>query len=261
MSLRLEDCIVPAWPVAPAVRAIFTTRVGGVSTGSLASLNLGRSVGDHPDAVEENRRRVQQLIGVTPRWMSQVHGIDAAHIDGIESHEPICADAAVSRTPGNACAVMMADCLTVVFCDRNASVVAAAHAGWRGLTHGVLEASVAAMRVAPNDVFAYMGPAIGAQAFEVGADVRDQFLGGALPGEHRATAAAFVPCAEKLTPKWLANIYALAHIRLSRVGVLPANVFGGGLCTVTDQQQFFSHRRQTRAGEKSGRMAALIWLD
>ena len=261
VSLGLRDCLVPDWPAPLGVSALITTRAGGVSQGSLEGLNLGRGVGDDRDAVVENRRRVGQLIGAAPRWMSQVHGVEVARLDDLQPDVPLTADAAVSAKPRTVCTVMMADCLTVLFCDKNGSVVAAAHAGWRGLADGVLEAAIAAMRTAPQHIMAYMGPAIGPGAFEVGNDVRDIFLSQALPAERAAVEAAFIARTNSTPSKWLADIYALATIRMLRAGIGAQHVFGGGLCTYSDGDRFFSYRRSTHAGEKSGRMAAMIWLE
>ena len=259
MSLGLHHCLVPDWPAPAGVGALITTRAGGVSSGSLAGLNLGRSVGDAPAAVEENRRRVHHLIGAAPRWMSQVHGVEVARLDELAPEAPITADGAVSTVSGRVCTVMMADCLTVLFCNSNGTEVAAAHAGWRGLAEGVLEATVAAMCSAPQDIMAYMGPAIGPDAFEVGNDVRDVFLSHALPSEAAAVEVAFAARADSAPSKWLADIYALATIRLRRAGIGDQRLFGGGLCTYYDGKRFFSYRRSSHAGEKSGRMAAMIW--
>ncbi|MFN6169426.1 MAG: peptidoglycan editing factor PgeF [Burkholderiales bacterium] len=269
MTLNKRDCIVPDWPAPPGVRSLITTRAGGISQGSLASLNLGKSVGDDVDAVEENRRRVTSLVGTAPRWMSQVHGIDVANLDEIRPEVPISADAAWSRSRRSVCTVMMADCLTVLFCDRAGTTVAAAHAGWRGLAAGVLEATIASMHVPPETLMAYMGPAIGPGAFEVGSEVRDRFLSGALPTEQLAVSAAFVPQIgeggganeDAAAIKWQANIYVLAETRMLRAGIVSSAIHGGGLCTYTDSNRFFSHRRGTHLGQSSGRMAALIWLD
>ncbi|MCA2999382.1 MAG: peptidoglycan editing factor PgeF [Rhodocyclaceae bacterium] len=271
MSLDQRDCILPDWPAPPSVRSLITTRAGGISQGCHASLNLGKSVGDDPVAVEENRRRVVNLIGATPRWMSQVHGIEVANLDKIRPDAAISADAAVSRRRRSVCTVMMADCLSLLLCDRDGTTVAAAHAGWRGLAAGVLEAAIASMHVPPENLLAYMGPAIGAEAFEVGAEVRQRFLAAARPAEQLPVSAAFVPKADAgdankpsddaVRTKWHANIYALAETRLLRAGLRPSAVYGGGLCTFSDSERFFSHRRGIHQGQSSGRMAAMIWLD
>ena len=236
--------IVPDWPAADAVRALVTTREGGVSTGAYASLNLGDHVGDDPAAVAENRRRLRAQLPAEPLWLGQVHG--ASVVDAATARPGVAADASVARGPGPVCAVMTADCLPVLLCDEAGTAVCAAHAGWRGLAGGVLEAAVAAMGVPPAQLMAWLGPAIGPQSFEVGEDVRAAFLA------HSAGAElAFAP---KTQGKWLADLYALATQRLNAAGV--ARVFGGGLCTFNDAERFYSFRRD----KATGRMAALIWI-
>lgn len=242
-----EPWIVPDWPAPVAVRSLLTTRQGGVSQGMYASLNLGDHVGDDPIAVTTNRARVGNLIG-KPVWLDQVHGIrvvDVARYDSTDS--PPQADAAFSREPGVACVVMTADCLPVLFCNESGTVVAAAHAGWRGLLAGVLEETIRAMAVPGNTLIAYLGPAIGPLAFEVGDEVRAAYV-----AENSAAAAAFKPAA---AGKWLADIYLLARQRLTRQGV--ERIYGGSFCTVSDPERFFSYRRNGQ----TGRMAAMIWLE
>lgn len=243
------DFIVPQWPAPARVRAIVTTRKGGVSQGRYASLNLATHVGDDPEVVAANRALLRSRIPAEPVWLEQVHGTNivmAESAPGVQCLPPV-ADGAWTRQPGVVCAVMTADCLPVLFCDDAGSVVAAAHAGWRGLCAGILERTVEAMRVAPARIQAWLGPAIGPGAFEVGADVRSAFL------QHDAeSAAAFV--AGKEPGKWLADLYLLAKIRLACAGVI--DVFGGGLCTYTDAERFYSYRRDGA----TGRMASLIWL-
>jgi len=241
---EILDLLTPDWPAPARVRALSTTRAGGVSAAPYSGLNLGDHVGDDPRAVAENRRRLSAGLPAVPAWLRQVHGVavvDAARVAGTCE-----ADAAFSRQAGAVCVVMTADCLPVLFCDRAGSVVAAAHAGWRGLAAGVLEATVAAMAVPPAELLAWFGPAIGPQAFEVGGEVRDAFL--ALDA---AAADAFVPTAGG---KWLADIFLLARQRLAGIGV--GAVYGGGVCTVSDPQRFYSHRRD----RVTGRMATLVWL-
>ncbi len=237
--------IVPDWPTPARVRALSTTRAGGVSAAPYASLNLGTHVGDDPACVAANRARVRSLLPAEPCWLNQVHGtavVDAATAAGVPA-----ADAAVSRTPGAVCVVMTADCLPVLLCDRAGTVVGAAHAGWRGLHGGVIEACVAAMRVAPSEIMAWLGPAIGPQAFEVGDEVRAAFVA-ADPGADAAFRPAGVP------GKWLADIYLLARRRLAALGVTA--IHGGEGCTVAEPARFFSFRRDGA----TGRMASLIWL-
>jgi len=245
--LSSEPWIVPDWPLPATVRSLLTTRQGGVSQGLYASLNLGNHVGDDPVAVVTNRARVGKLVG-KPVWLDQVHGIrviDVARF--VSADQPPQADAAFSREPGAACVVMTADCLPVLFCNESGSVVAAAHAGWRGLLAGVLEETIRAMAVPGNTVLAYLGPSIGPQAFEVGDEVRAAYV-----AENSAAAAAFKPAAPG---KWLADIYLLARQRLAGQGV--ERIYGGSYCTVSDPERFFSYRRDGQ----TGRMAAMIWLE
>jgi YfiH family protein len=237
------DWIVPDWPAPVRVGSLATTRRGGVSVGVFASLNLGEHVGDDPAAVAANRECVRRRIGARPVWLRQVHG--ARVIDAAGSAHPVEADAAFTRQVGVACAVMTADCLPVLLCDTGGTVVAAVHAGWRGLLAGVLEAAVAAMEVPRCDLLAWLGPAIGPQVFEVGGEVRAAFVA-ADPG----VAGAFRPSGGK----WLADIALIARRRLAGQGVV--RVFGGGFCTVGEPERFYSYRRDGR----SGRMASLIWL-
>ncbi len=222
-----------------------TTRLGGASLAPFDTFNLDEHVGDDPARVAENRTQLREILPAEPCWLKQVHGRAVACADG----SPSCpqADAAFSRQAGAVCVVMTADCLPVLFCDEAGSVVAAAHAGWRGLAAGVLEATVAAMRAPADRIVAWMGVAIGPQAFEVGMDVRDTFISN-LPN----TVDAFKP--GKSTGKWWADIYFLARLRLASIGV--NRVYGGGHCTFTDQERFFSFRRDGT----TGRMASLIWL-
>ncbi|MBV2134500.1 peptidoglycan editing factor PgeF [Pseudomonas sp. MAP12] len=245
MSLVPGDLLIPDWPAPANVRACVTTRAGGVSLVPFATLNLGDHVGDDPVAVAENRRRLQALLGCRAAWLCQVHGVSVVEADPTQVAE---ADASWSATPGVACAIMTADCLPVLFCDRAGTRVAAAHAGWRGLAAGVLEASVAALGCPADQVLAWLGPAIGAQAFEVGAEVREAFV-----AQHAEAAEAFVP---SVNPgRFMADLYRLARIRLAAIGVTA--VYGGGLCTFGDAERFYSYRREPR----TGRMASLIWLE
>ena len=240
--------IQPDWPAPAVIRALVTTRAGGVSQPPYDSLNLGDHVGDDPAAVALNRQRLRAFLPAEPKWLKQVHGTTVARADKLTDAAE--ADAAVSFTPGTVCTVLTADCLPVLFCDRQGTRVAVAHAGWRGLAAGVLEASVAAMQCPPGDVLAWLGPAIGPQAFEVGKEVREVFV-----NQNPEDAVAFRPHASRLTPNhFLADIYELARLRLVRAGV--RDVYGGGLCTYTDAGRFYSYRRD----KTTGRMASLIWL-
>jgi polyphenol oxidase len=248
------DWIVPMWDAPPSVHALSTTRNGGVSTGARASLDLGAAK-PLPDperaSVLENRRRLLPFLPAAPVWISQVHGagivcVDQANVAAMRSSPP-AADALVTRASGIALGVRAADCLPVLFADRGGTVIGAAHAGWRGLAAGVLEATVGAMGAAPHDIVAWLGPAIGPQKFEVGRDVLDAFV-----ASDPAAASCFVPHG---TTKWHADLYGLARRRLRPMGV--ATVAGGNHCTVTEEQRFFSFRRD----KTEARMATLIWLD
>lgn len=256
--------IVPDWPAPARVRALSTTRDGGVSTGpygladgSVGGLNLGTHVGDDPAAVAGNRARLAARLPAMPRWLEQVHGCAVATADDVNADReaPPRADASVAITPGHVCAIMTADCLPVLLCDAAGTVVGAAHAGWRGLCDGVIEATLARMSAqsGPNPVWlAWLGPAIGPSAFEVGAEVREAFLQKARDNERQAVESAFRPGAPG---KYWADIYALARTRLARAGC--TQVFGGDACTVTDADRFYSYRRD----RTTGRMASLVWLD
>jgi YfiH family protein len=245
------------WPdLPPGVGALATTRRGGVSTGPYAGgldaggLNLGLHVGDDAAAVQANRALLQTRLPGRPAWIAQVHGkgvVDAATVEPGVTQE---GDASIATRPGVVCAILTADCLPVLFADLDGKVVGAAHAGWRGLAGGVLDATVAAMRAAgAGTITAWLGPAIGPQAFEVGADVRAAF-DAALPGQ---AADAFRPYPGR-PGKYLADIDLLARRTLARAGV--TRVHGGGRCTATEAAWFYSYRRDG----VSGRQASLIWL-
>jgi polyphenol oxidase len=239
--------IRPAWPAPARVRAAFTLRTGGVSAGAFASLNLGKHVGDQAAAVAENRLRVSRALalGSEPCWLEQVHGTRAIELEASHGTPPP-ADAALTRRVGPVCAVQVADCLPVLFAARDGSAVAASHAGWRGLAAGVLEATVRGLGVAPQELLAWLGPAIGPGHFEVGEEVRAAFAA------HDALAvAAFTANARG---RWLCDLSALARRRLAALGVHA--VYGDAHCTYADAARFFSYRRDGQCG----RMAALIWL-
>jgi len=239
-----SDWLVPEWPAPRGVRACVTTRLGGVSRAPFDSFNLGDHVGDEPSAVSWNRQHLRDVLGCQPVWLEQVHSSVAVQA---ASGCRATADASWSETPGLACAVLTADCLPVLFCDRAATRVAAAHAGWRGLAGGVLEATLEALAVPADELLVWLGPAIGPAAFEVGPEVRDAFL-----AQHSSAAAAFVASCN--AGRFMADIYQLARIRLAAAGV--DAVYGGGLCTVSDPR-FYSYRRTAR----TGRFASLIWLE
>ncbi|ROL80663.1 multi-copper polyphenol oxidoreductase [Pseudomonas protegens] len=238
------DWLIPDWPAPAGVKACVTTRAGGVSLAPFDSLNLGDHVDDQPQAVAENRRRLTEHFGIAPAWLQQVHGVAVAHAD---PSIVATADASWSATPGVACTVMTADCLPALFCNRAGTRIAAAHAGWRGLAAGVLEATLDSLDTPPAEVLVWLGPAIGPERFEVGAEVREAFVA-QLP----AAEQAFVPSIN--AGRFMADIYQLARLRLAARGVTA--VYGGGYCTVTDPR-FFSYRRSPR----TGRFASLIWLE
>jgi YfiH family protein len=246
----------PDWDAPPGVRALCTRRGGGTSAAPYDSLNLGAHVGDAADAVLENRARLRRIaqMPAEPRWLSQVHGVGVADLDTVDGI-PV-ADAAVSARAGTVCAVLTADCLPVLLATVDGSVVGAAHAGWRGLAAGVIEAALHALRAraAPGmGIQAWLGPAIGPRRFEVGAEVRTAFL-----QQDPAAAGAFVP---NDAGRWQCDLYALARLRLQRQGV--GDITGGGLCTYADAADFYSHRRDVQhlGLAATGRMASLIWRD
>jgi len=239
--------IEASWPARPGVIAGTTTRIGGVSTGSFESLNLATHVGDDADAVAVNRQRfVTQLdLPVMPRWLNQVHGTDVLVDPGEEAESNPDADAIVSRQAGVVCAVLSADCLPVLFVSEDGVEIAAAHAGWRGLSAGILEATVAKFEAAPEMIFAWLGPAISQPSFEVGDEVRTAFL------EHSAAAAH---CFQgNARGRWQADLYALARLRLVELGL--SEISGGGHCTYQDDASFFSYRRDGQCG----RMASFVF--
>nr|WP_272890681.1 peptidoglycan editing factor PgeF [Stutzerimonas sp. S1] len=235
--------MLPEWPAPASVRACVTTREGGVSRPPFESLNLGDHVGDDPIAVTRNRACLQQLLGCRPAWLNQVH---SAHAVQADPAEVATADALWSALPGVACAVLTADCLPVLFCDRAGTRVAAAHAGWRGLAGGVLEATLRELAVPAGELLVWLGPAIGPGAFEVGPEVRAAFV-----ATHAEAVEAFRPSGHE--GRFMADLYQLAKIRLAACGVTA--VYGGGFCTYSDTR-FYSYRRVPR----TGRFASLIWL-
>jgi polyphenol oxidase len=234
------------WAAPPNVRAISTTRLGGVSSGSYSSLNLALHVGDDDAAVRENRTLLRSSLQLPhePAWLNQVHG--TAVVPARSFDQSPAADASFAIGSSDVCAVMTADCLPVLLCDRAGTRVAAAHAGWRGLANGVLQATIDTLNCDPAELLAWLGPAIEQDAFEVGSEVRDQFV--SADAQH---AASFVRNAQG---RWQADLYGLARRTLERVGV--RSVFGGGFRCYADHARFFSYRRDQR----TGRMASLIWL-
>lgn len=235
------------WPAPPNIKALSTTRQGGVSSAPFDQLNLGDHVGDAPQAVLENRQLLLNSLSLIKpaQWLKQVHGVDV--VEAQSDQQIRQADACYTSEPGVGCVIMTADCLPVLFANRSGRKVAAAHAGWRGLAAGVLEQTLSQFDD-PSEVMVWMGPAIGPDAFEVGQEVYDHFV-----DDLAQSRSAFQPSpAHK--EHWMADIYQLARLRLNRAGV--HQIYGGGLCTYTDEERFFSYRRQA----KTGRMASLIWI-
>ncbi|GAB1438459.1 purine nucleoside phosphorylase YfiH [Providencia sp.] len=242
----MNTLIFPDWPQPKNIASCSTTRAGGVSLPPFNSLNLGDHVGDNPNAVSENRQYLEKLAQLPqqPVWLEQVHGTHVLHLDGNEVINKQ-ADAVYTNQIGQVCAIMTADCLPVLFCNKAGTEVAAAHAGWRGLCHGVLENTINQFISTPNEIMAWLGPAIGAEKFEVGEDVKDAFV-----NQSPDLASAFL----SYKNKYLADIYLLARKKLQAVGI--SSIYGGDFCTVADENRFFSYRREG----KTGRMASLIWI-
>jgi len=245
--MKTEMLIEPGWPVPPNVRAFSTTRLGGVGAPPYDSLNLATHVGDDPRQVAQNRHCLQQQLTLpsAPAWLNQVHGVDI-HPLSKPLPAPVDADGSITDKPGLVCAVMTADCLPILLCDRAGRRVAAIHAGWRGLCCGIIEKCIQQMQLPAEQLLAWLGPAIGATAFQVGAEVRDAFIA------HDASASqAFV---QQDQQHWLADLYQLARQRLFSQGV--RSMYGGDYCTFQQRELFFSYRREG----VTGRMASLIWL-
>lgn len=240
----MNDWLIPDWPAPAAVKSSITTRTGGVSVAPFDSFNLGDHVEDQPESVAANRLSLTAQLHVQPAWLRQVHGVTVTEADPSIVVE---ADASWTATPGIACTIMTADCLPALFCNRAGTRVAAAHAGWRGLAAGVLEAAADSLQVEASEILVWLGPAIGQPSFEVGGEVFETFV-----SQHPQTAEAFIPSVN--AGRFMADIYALARLRLAAHGVTA--VYGGGLDTFNDPR-FYSYRRAAR----TGRFASLIWLE
>ncbi|MFP8781065.1 peptidoglycan editing factor PgeF [Hydrogenophaga sp. RWCD_12] len=262
-----SDWLVPDWPVPAHIRAVFTTRAGGVSVAPFDTFNLGDHVRDDPSAVAANRHLLRDATEARPVFLRQVHGVKVARLDASTADDTV-ADACLSNERGVACTVMVADCLPVLWCAPDGSAVAASHAGWRGLLgeggRGVLESTLEGMletaartgtRAAASELLVWLGPCIGPTAFEVGSEVRDAFV---------AVQPAAVTCFKGLPEagKFLANLPALARLRLQAMGVAQAygNDGSEAWCTVTQPSRFFSHRRDAIRLGSTGRMAACVWI-
>ena len=269
-----EHCITPDWPAPPNVKALQTTRRSGISAAPYDTLNFGMHVGDVPQTVARNRQLLEPLMPSEPVWLEQVHGTVVVSADATSCVPQ--ADACIARHRGSVCVVMTADCLPVLLCDEAGTVVGAAHAGWKGLAAGVIEATVKAMDVAPHKLMAWLGPAIGQEAFEVGAEVRAAFIShqaqaaeafihtpSPSQGEGRVTNDLAVVVGQpsqmasssiREGEKYRADIYLLARQRLHSLGI--NRIYGGNFCTYRQKDQFFSYRRDG----VTGRMGTFIWL-
>jgi hypothetical protein len=246
----MNDWIIPEWPAPSNVRALFTTRNGGKSSGPngiYATLNFGDHVNDRATDVARNRALLRNYLPSDPKWLKQVHGVLPIWVD--HDSTALEGDAAMSRRSGIVCVVLVADCLPIFLCDPAGKMVGVIHAGWRGLAGGIIEKTVTEMNCGQTKLMAWLGPAIGPNYFEVGEEVRQAFV--SQDGKSRL---AFAPRHGKKGNKWLANIFLLARQRLVAAGV--TEIYGGEICTYSDPQNFFSYRRDG----VTGRMAALIWL-
>lgn len=248
MMLPESTLIRPDWPAPKNVQAFMTTRRGGVSSSPYESLNLGDHVNDDSLNVEENRSRVAGHLPSEPLWLSQVHGVNVVTVEDCEHN--CAADASVTGQVNQVSCVMTADCLPVLFCDRQGTKVASAHAGWRGLCNGVLEATLLKFED-PASVLIWFGAAIGPTAFEVGEEVKAAF-------EEKQPQASFSHCfiSSSRPNKYLADIYQLARLKLEAAGVKAEHIYGGDCCTFSDEERFFSFRRDGQ----TGRMVSCIWM-
>ncbi|MEO8401268.1 MAG: peptidoglycan editing factor PgeF [Gammaproteobacteria bacterium] len=243
----MTNFIVPNWPAPKTIKAFTTLRTGGVSLAPYDSFNLGEHVGDETQHVKTNRENLKTQLNLQnqPVWLNQTHSTRV--IPATTENTGKEADAAFTDQPGNVCAVLTADCLPLLVCQREGTHVAAIHAGWRGLANGVIENTLTAMGIPADDTLVWLGPAIGPKVFEVGDEVREIFL-----KSHPEAEQMFLPSPNG---RWLGNLYALARLRLNSQGI--THIYGGDYCTYSDSELFFSYRRD---GNKTGRMASLIWM-
>lgn len=241
---KLCNWLTPDWPAPSTVRALVSLREGGHSVGPYQGLNLGLHVGDDEQSVLLNRRILLEAAQVPqePSWLNQTH---SGHVARLPIDALVEADASIAVRAGDVSCVMSADCLPIFFCNKKGDRVSAIHAGWRGLAAGIIESAFEALACEPDEVLAWMGPAIGPQAFEVGQDVVEAFADSSTPESFQSTKPG----------KWLANIYDLARVRFQRLGI--HQIYGGDLCTYSDPKRFFSYRRD----KVTGRMASMIWIE
>ncbi|WP_045860604.1 peptidoglycan editing factor PgeF [Teredinibacter purpureus] len=251
--------IVPDWPLPQGVQSLVTTRKGGVSGAQYTSNNMAFHVEDDKEAVRHNRARLRQQLPAEPYWLNQTHSTTVLPVDGLSQQHALLhdCDGTFSRRSGNVCVVMTADCLPLLLCSVDGKEIAAVHAGWRGLANGIISNAVKLFLTAPKDVLVYLGPAISNDHFEVGEDVRQVFMTAHQKKKGlSAVEAAFQSRGNtEGVVTYSANLYALARIELKMLGV--ERIYGGGMCTFTDQDQFFSYRRDG----STGRMASMIWRD
>ncbi|CAH0534304.1 Polyphenol oxidase [Vibrio stylophorae] len=248
------EWIIPNWPAPAHIQACTTTRIGGISEGVFAGFNVGDHVGDNPTHVAQNRAQLAQRFAGPIHWLTQTHSTRVVNLD-LGPANQADADASFSSQINQICAVMTADCLPVLFCDRLGTQVAAAHAGWRGLCDGVLEQTLSHFSQPIADILVWLGPAIGPKAFEVGAEVREQFIA------QQAQAVSAFTAAQAINPhadshKYFADIYQLARLRLQALGIDAESIYGGDYCTYTDAARFFSYRREGQ----TGRMVSCITI-
>lgn len=243
-TLSNSDFIIPDWPAPANVKSIQTTRLGGYSVAPYESLNLGSHVEDDALAVAKNRHLLNDYLPSEPVWLNQVHGVDV-----IDAAKSLCvqeADASFSTDKNVVCVTMTADCLPVLLCNQQGTAVASIHAGWRSLCDGVIETTIQSMGHEPEDLMAWLGPAIGPDAFEVGAEVREAFIAKDSQAERAFKASG---------DKWLGDLYFIAKQRLNKQGVV--EIYGGGECTYSNPSRYFSFRRDGL----TGRMATMIWFE
>jgi polyphenol oxidase len=244
----MQSFIRVNWPAPHTIKAYTTTRLGGISTAPYDQFNLGDHVGEPLEQTTANRELLKQKLQLPgdPVWIQQTHGITT--IEAKPAHTGQEADASFTQQSGIVCAVLTADCLPVLLCNRQGTQVAAIHAGWRGLANGVIESALKALELPPDDILVWLGPAISSNHFEVGDEVRDQFI-----TFMKEAASAFSPSPNQ---RWMADLYLLARLRLQKQGI--TQIYGGEYCTYTDKHLFYSYRRD---GAATGRMASLIWID